>query len=72
MSVPLQLITYEQAEAAFNGRHAAGRAPQVAAFTLRIRNSAEVLVDLEQTFGLSSRSLFPDVPGLAAYGASFR
>jgi FRG domain-containing protein len=72
MSVPFQLITYEQAKAAYAGKRTGGNQPQVAAFTLRVANKEEVRSDLERTFGLSSSVLFPDVPGLATFGTSFR
>jgi len=71
MSVPFRLIQYEQAEAAFEGRALPGHPPKARAFTIRVANKAEVRAELEQTFGFSFRSLFPDFAGLAKYGKSF-
>lgn len=71
MSVPFRLIQYEQAEAAFQGRALPGQPPKARAFTIRIANKADVRAELEQAFGFSFRSLFPDFSGLATYGVSF-
>jgi len=73
MSVPFRLIQYDQAVAAFNGIHHPGAAPQARAFTLRINGDKEKMrAGLAQGFGHTYRSLFPDFPGMAVYGQSFR
>jgi hypothetical protein len=72
MSIPFLLITYQQAEAAYAGRTVRGRPPETAAFTIRIKNKGQIRDALQRTFGLSSRSLFPDVPGLAQFGRAWR
>lgn len=71
MSVPLTLVTYQQAEAAAAGRRLQGNPPRARAFTLRIGRKATVRGELERAFGYSYSSLFPDFPGLATYGQSF-
>jgi hypothetical protein len=71
MSVPFQLIGYDQAVAAMAGRRLRGQPPQTRAFTLRVENRAEVRSDLERAFGYASRSLFPDPAGLRVYGRSW-
>lgn len=72
MSVPFQLINYEQAVAAFEGKSYTGQPPKVRAFTLRVKKKSEIRDELQRTFDLSPRTLFPDFPGMAAYGQSFR
>src|SRR5579862_946049 len=72
MSVPFRLIHYDQAAAAFEGRRFPGHPPRARAFTLRATgDKADLKTELEQGFGLTYRSLFPDFPGLARYGQSF-
>jgi FRG domain len=72
MSVPFQLINYEQAVAAYEGTKTAGATPKVRAFTLRIKNKEPIREELRRTFDLTHRTLFPDFPGMAAYGRSFQ
>ena len=72
MSVPFRLIQYDQAEAAFSGGGFPGSPPKARAFTIRIANKPDVRAELEQAFGFSFRSLFPDFAGLARYGTSFQ
>ncbi|HEX5374682.1 MAG TPA: hypothetical protein VFW48_00835, partial [Solirubrobacterales bacterium] len=72
MSVPFQLIGYEQALAAFNNETLAGQPPKVRAFTLRVQGKPKIREELERAFDLSHRTLFPDFPGMAAYGRNFR
>jgi hypothetical protein len=72
MSVPLVLIGYSQAEAAYSGTRLKGNPPKARAFTLRISGDKEELRnDLDRMFGLRHRSLFPDLPGFAQYGETF-
>lgn len=70
MSIPFQLIKYERAEAFAEGRNIGGAPAKASAFTLRIQNKAAIRSRLFQMFGYSERSLFPDLPGLAQYGAA--
>jgi hypothetical protein len=49
-----------------------GAPPKARAFTLRVTAKPEVRSELEQAFAYSHRSLFPDFPGHAEYGTSFR
>ena len=72
MSVPFVLINYQQAVTARTGAVMPGRAPEISAFTIRVRNKQRVRRMLERTFGLNARSLFPDAPGLEQYGRSWR
>lgn len=73
MSVPFRLIAYDQAVAAFNGQHHTGAPPKARAFTLKITgDKAALSAELAQGFGHTHRSLFPDFPGLADFGLSFR
>jgi hypothetical protein len=72
MSVPFQLIGYHQAEAAYNNESLAGNPPNVRAFTLCVEGKAAIREELEHAFDLSHRTLFPDFPGMAGYGKSFR
>lgn len=72
MAVPFQLISYEQAEAAYKDERLGGKQPKVRAFTLRIDRKASIREELERTFDLSRRTLFPDFPGMADYGRSFK
>lgn len=73
MSVPFRLIQYDQAVAAFNGTRFAGAPPKARAFTLKITaDKANLRSELAQGFGHTHRSLFPDFPGLAQFGRSFR
>jgi len=71
MSVPLALIKYDHAEAAYNGRRLSGKQPEAAAFTLRVTaDKAALRADLDRMFGHNHQSLFPDFPGFAEYGRS--
>jgi FRG domain len=72
MSVPFRLIKYAQAVAAFEGKQLRGAPPKARAFTLKVANKPGLRAELEQAFGYSYRSLFPDFAGLAAYGRAFR
>jgi hypothetical protein len=72
MTVPFQLIKYDKAEAAAEGRQMPGQKPKSLAFTLTINNKTQVRESLVQMFDYSHRSLFPDYPGFAAYGVSWR
>lgn len=72
MSVPFVLINYQQAVAAKTGAVMPGRAPEISAFTIKVRNKQRVRRELERTFGLSARSLFPEAPGLRQYGRTWR
>jgi hypothetical protein len=72
MSLPFGLITYDQAVAAAAGTTLRGRPPQLRAFTVRTENKPALRQELEQAFGYSHRSLFPDFSGLAMHGRSFR
>jgi hypothetical protein len=73
MSIPFQLIIYDQAVAAFNRQRLPGRPPAaVRAFALRIRMKGEIRRELERAFGYTHGSLFPDLPGFAAFGRSWR
>lgn len=73
MSVPVVLINYTQAEAAFNNKPLAGAPPKARAFTLRITaDKAELRAELDRMLGHRHRSLFPDFPGFAEYGESFK
>jgi hypothetical protein len=72
MSIPFQLISYEQANAAYANVALVGQPPRrVRAFTLRISNRLDIRVGLAQGFGYSRRSLFPDLAGFALYATSF-
>jgi hypothetical protein len=68
MSLPFSLISYKQAEAAFEGRALQGVQPVTRAFTLRVTNKPALREELERAFDLSFRTLFPDFPGLGMYG----
>jgi hypothetical protein len=73
MSVPLVVINYNQAVAAFNNEPLAGAPPKARAFTLRIvADKHELLDELARMLGHGHRSLFPDFPGFAQYGSTFR
>ena len=72
MSLPFVLINYQQAVAAYNNEWFPGAQPLARSFTLRIRQKPELRRDIEQAFGYSHWSLFPDFPGIAGYGRSFR
>jgi hypothetical protein len=72
MSLPFQLINYRQAEAAYDGKSLAGYPPKVRAFTLRVEGKTAIRGELERAFDLSHKTLFPDFPGMADYGNSFR
>jgi hypothetical protein len=72
MSLPFQLITYGRASSSAVGGRPRGPRPKASAFTVRIDNKEVIRRDLEQAFGYSPRSLFPDIPGLRRYGKSFR
>jgi hypothetical protein len=71
MSVPFQLIGYQQAVAAYEGTRLRGRPPEARAFTLRVTRKPGIRQELERTFDLSQRTLFPDFAGMARYGQSF-
>jgi FRG domain len=72
MSVPFQLILYEQAVAAFKGQKVPGKPPKARAFTLKIEGKVAIREELRSTFDLTQRTLFPDFPGMASYGRSFK
>jgi hypothetical protein len=73
MSVPLVVINYAQAEAAFNHQPIAGTPPKARAFTLRIAASKpDIRAELDRMLGHRHLSLFPDFPGFEQYGQSFR
>jgi hypothetical protein len=72
MSVPFRLINFQQAVAAASGDRLIGHEPKADAFTLRITNKDVVRTALERAFGYSYRSLFPDFPGFASFGRSFK
>ena len=72
MSVPFVLISYVQATSSAAGIRPQGQPPRSAAFTLRIQNRLEIRKQLSSTFGLSARSLFPDLPGFARYARTIR
>jgi len=72
MSIPFRLIKYDRAMAAYEGRVVPGPAPKAGAFTLKVRNKGELRSELEQAFGYSYRSLFPDLPAFERYGRSWR
>jgi len=72
MSVPLVVINYNQAKAAFNGDAPRGAPPKARAFTLRvIADKAELRAELDRMLGHQHRTLFPDYAGLAEFGQSF-
>ena len=68
MSIPFQLITYDQAERAFLRQRLPQEFPKVRAFTIRVNNKSSVRTELSRSFGYSYESLFPDFPGFATYG----
>jgi hypothetical protein len=72
MSIPFRLITYDRAIAAFERRQLPGPAPKARAFTLKVANKTELRAELQQAFGYSYRSLFPDLPAFERYGRSWR
>lgn len=72
MSVPLVVINYNQAEAAYNGETLQGAPPKARAFTIRITGEkAELRAELDRMLGHRHRTLFPDYAGFAQFGASF-
>jgi FRG domain len=71
MSVPFQLIQYQQAVAASRGERLRGRQPASHAFTLRTEGKEVLRRELLQVFGLSRSALFPDFAGFAQFGNSF-
>ena len=71
MSVPFQLIQYEQAVAASEERPLRDRQPTTHAFTLRTEGKKQLRRELFQMFGLSQSALFPDFAGFAQFGRSF-
>jgi hypothetical protein len=71
MSVPFRLIQYRQAQDAVKGKTPPGKSPQARAFTVRVTHKAEIRVELEQAFGYTHSSLYPDFSGLAEHGRSF-
>jgi hypothetical protein len=72
MSLPFRLVTYERAAAALQGRSTPGQPSKTRAFTLRVTHKRRLRGDLEQAFGYTHRSLFPDWAGFSAFGRSFR
>lgn len=72
MSVPLALVNYEQAVRAYEGSRWVGQPPKARAFTLRVGKKGQLRREIEQAFGYSYSSLFPDFAGFATYGRSFR
>jgi hypothetical protein len=72
MSVPFGLINYQQAVAAARGERLPGATPKARAFTLRIEDKQTICEELERGFGYSHSVMFPDFPGLARFGTSFR
>jgi hypothetical protein len=73
MSIPFRLISYEQAAAARAGTRVAGAPPKARAFTLKVvGEKSDWRDELERSFGHNHRSLFPDFPGLAQFGQSFK
>lgn len=72
MSIPFRLITYDRAIAAYENRAVPGRAPRARAFTLKVGNKGQLKAELEQAFGYSYRSLFPDLPGFEQHGQTWR
>jgi FRG domain len=73
MSVPVVLINYEQAEAAYAGTTLVGQPPKARTFTLRVVADKErIRAELDRMLGHRHCSLFPDFPGFAQYGAGFR
>ncbi len=71
MSVPFRLINYEQAVSAAAGTTLAGAPPKARAFTLRVKSKEATRASLEQAFGYTHRSLFPDFPGFSDFGQTF-
>jgi hypothetical protein len=73
MSVPLVLINYSQAEAAASGAPLVGRPPKARAFTLRITaDKPQLRGELDRMLGHRHQTLFPDFPGFANYGRTFK
>jgi hypothetical protein len=72
MSIPFRLIRYDRAIAADEERVVPGPAPRAGAFTLKVGNKDGLRSELEQAFGYSYRSLFPDLPAFEQYGRSWR
>jgi FRG domain len=70
MSVPFNLIKFEQARAAAEGRALRGTPPDTRAFTLTVSNKAAIRTDLERAFGYSHASIYPDFPGFAEHARS--
>jgi hypothetical protein len=70
MSLPFSLMSYEQAVPG-NERRDRADEPGGRAFTLRVINKAAIRSELEQVFGYSHRSLFPDYQGFREHGESF-
>jgi hypothetical protein len=71
MSVPFQLVKYEQAEAAYRGDKIGGKQPEARGFTIRITNKPALLRDLEQVFDYDYPALFPDFPGFSDFGLTW-
>lgn len=67
MSLPFQLINFEQAQAADRGQRLPGRVPKTKAFTLRVRNKEKIRTELERGFAYSHASIYPDFPGFALF-----
>jgi hypothetical protein len=71
MSIPFQLIGYSRASNQARGIATAGAPALASAFTIRVTKKTQVRRELEQVFGYSFGSLFPDFPGFARYARSF-
>ncbi len=72
MSVPVVLIGYEQAEAAYAGTTLAVQPPKARTFTLRVAvDKEQARAELDRMLGHRHQSLFPDYPGFAQFGRSF-
>jgi hypothetical protein len=71
MSVPIELVRYSRAQAAAKGGKVAAEPNQIRTFTLKVGNKARLRADLENSLGLTHRSLFPDLTGFAQYGRSW-
>jgi len=71
MSLPFGLILYKHATRASQNLPMQGNVPGVRAFTLRVTSKQLIRTELEQAFGYSHRSLFPDFQGLREHARSF-
>jgi hypothetical protein len=72
MSVPIELVRYARAEAAGKGGKVPAQPNEIRTFTLRVANKRRLRADLENSLGLTHRSLFPDLTGFSQYGRSWR